>query len=54
METRRVSVLQGGGVRVSACIYSGMDADPGSASRGPELNPTGGADGSPSSTCAET
>lgn len=38
METRRISVLQGGSVRVSSCIYSGMDADPGSASR--DLNPT--------------
>lgn len=40
METRRISVLQGGNVRVSSCIYSGMDADQGSGSRDPELNPT--------------
>lgn len=40
METRRISVLQGGNVMVSLCIYSGMDADQGSASRDPELHPT--------------
>lgn len=40
METRRISVFQGGSVRVSSCIYGGMDADLGSASRDPALNAT--------------